>query len=142
MPPNSNSTAVPQPQPPTPPIEPSKRFLDDTAIASTICPDGERWVFVQNADGIVRGASTSSSTWTFTTNTTIETYVKTNSPLDAACIEYPSFAHGVAETAGSGPIPYGASHLTPGQFVGPYTSSSPCSIEFNILSDCSNISQR
>ncbi len=61
--------------------------LNGTSLAAASCPNGDRWVFLQDVQGNVRGCqySVSSSNWSVLPNTTIPATAKLGSPLGASC---------------------------------------------------------
>ena len=67
-------------------------LLDNTSLAAASCPNGDRWVFLQDTQGNVRGClySISSSKWTVLPNTTIPTTAKLGSALGASCEDIPA----------------------------------------------------
>ena len=65
--------------------------LSNTSLAAASCPNGDRWVFLQDTQGNVRGCqySISSSKWSVLPNTTIPTTANLGSPLGASCEDIP-----------------------------------------------------
>ena len=72
-------------------FELSERIMLNTSIASTTCPNGDRWVFMQDQRNNVRAAqrASQSSAWQITTNVTIPSTAKPGSPLGASCVQIP-----------------------------------------------------
>ncbi|KAL9115552.1 MAG: hypothetical protein Q9187_007294, partial [Circinaria calcarea] len=70
----------------------SQVVLRNTSIASATCLNGDRWVFFQDTNGYIRGAQyfLSASTWTVTSNRTIEAEAKIGTPLGASCVDIPA----------------------------------------------------
>ena len=71
--------------------ESSQRMRLNTSIASTTCPNGDRWVFVQDQRNSIRAArrTSQSSVWQITPNMTIPSTAKPGSPLGASCVQVP-----------------------------------------------------
>ena len=97
----SSSTILPLPKPSTSPqsanstdgaSDLSRVVLRNTSIASATCLNGDRWVFIQDKNGNIRGAqySLSASTWSVTSNQTIEADAKIGTPLSASCVDIPA----------------------------------------------------
>ena len=74
----------------------SQRIMLNTSIASTTCPNGDRWVFIQDQRNDIRAAqrTSQSSVWQVTTNTTIPSTAKPGSPLGASCVQLPQVIEG------------------------------------------------
>ena len=83
-PPNSTVSSLP--------VDLSRRVLRNSSIASTICPNGGRWVFIQDQQNNLRTLQRShqSSSWIFSPNTTIPSNAKPGTPLSVSCIELAS----------------------------------------------------
>ena len=77
-------------------FELSERIMLNTSIASTTCPNGDRWVFMQDQQNNVRAAlrTSQSSAWQITTNATIPSTAKPGSPLGASCVQIPDNSNG------------------------------------------------
>lgn len=98
---SSQSTTLPSSQSPPSPqsanstdgmSDLSRVVLRNTSIASATCLNGDRWVFLQDTNGNIRGAqySLSASTWSITSNQTIEADAKIGTPLSASCVDIPA----------------------------------------------------
>ncbi|CAD6591448.1 MAG: hypothetical protein ASARMPREDX12_005172 [Alectoria sarmentosa] len=87
--PSSTSTIIPSitPNSSTGTQDLTPIIVNNTSIAAASCPNGDRWVFLQDIQGNVRGCqySVSSSTWSVLPNTTIPTTAKLGSALGASC---------------------------------------------------------
>ena len=66
--------------------------LKNTSLAAASCPNGDRWLFLQDTQGNVRGCSYSVSLakWTVLPNTAIPTTAKLGSALGASCEDIPA----------------------------------------------------
>ncbi|MCJ1435908.1 hypothetical protein MMC27_005284 [Xylographa pallens] len=67
-------------------------ILRNTSIASTTCPNGDRWIFFQDISGSIRQAQYPSdvATWRVASNGTIPSIPRAGTPLSATCVEVTS----------------------------------------------------
>ncbi|MCJ1320299.1 hypothetical protein MMC15_005637 [Xylographa vitiligo] len=70
----------------------SQTILRNTSIASTTCPNGDRWIFFQDTSGSIRQAQylAGGATWRVASNGTIPSVPRAGTPLSATCVEVPA----------------------------------------------------
>ncbi|MCJ1290002.1 hypothetical protein MMC34_001537 [Xylographa carneopallida] len=93
---SSNPTAsqAPLAQPTASSLPSSPKFhtiLENTSIASTTCPNGDRWIFFQDTSGSIRQAQypADGTIWRVASNGTIPSIPRAGTPLSATCVEVP-----------------------------------------------------
>lgn len=80
----------------------SHTILPNTSIAATSCVPGDRWVFIQDATGAIRGAqfTISNSTWSTKPQEFNSTPTSNGTALSASCVNFTEDSGSVGLSAG------------------------------------------